>query len=43
MAIAMMIASAVISIVFLADFATTIFQLQRDRAALKMNDTGFQV
>jgi len=43
MAIAMMIASAVISIVFLVDFTKTIFQLQRDRADLKVNDNGFQV
>ncbi len=43
MAIAMMIASAVISIVFLVDFTKTIFQLQRDRAELKVNDNGFQV
>jgi len=35
MAIAMMIASAVISIVFLIDFTKTIFELQRDRAVLK--------
>ncbi|MDQ0320396.1 hypothetical protein QO002_002534 [Pararhizobium capsulatum DSM 1112] len=43
MAIAMMMASAVISIVFVVDFTKTIFQLQRDRADLKMNDSGFQV
>jgi hypothetical protein len=35
MAITMMIISAVISIVFLFDFAKTIFELQRDRSAMK--------
>lgn len=35
MAITMMIISAVISIVFLVDFAKTIFELQRDRSAMK--------
>ena len=35
MAITMMIISAVISIVFLVDFAKTIFELQRDRTAMK--------
>jgi hypothetical protein len=30
-----MIISAVISIVFLVDFAKTIFELQRDRSAMK--------
>ncbi|WP_426130324.1 hypothetical protein [Pararhizobium sp. PWRC1-1] len=42
MAITMMIISAVISIVFLVDFAKTIFQLQRDRSAMKAisRDTG---
>lgn len=43
MAITMMIASAVISLVFLVDFTKTIVQLQRDRADLKMKDGGFQV
>lgn len=35
MAITMMIVSAVISIVFLVDFAKTILELQRDRVAMK--------
>lgn len=35
MAITMMLMSAVISIVFLVDFAKTIFELQRDRSAMK--------
>ena len=35
MAIAMMIISTVISIVFLVDFTKTILQLQRDRAGMK--------
>ena len=35
MAITMMLISAVISIVFLVDFAKTIFELQRDRSAMK--------
>jgi hypothetical protein len=35
MAITMMIISAVISIVFLVDFAKTIVELQRDRSAMK--------
>ena len=35
MAITMMIISAVISIVFLVDFAKNIFELQRDRNAMK--------
>ena len=35
MAITMMIISALISIVFLVDFAKTIFELQRDRKAMK--------
>ncbi|WP_156383383.1 MULTISPECIES: hypothetical protein [Rhizobium/Agrobacterium group] len=35
MAITMMLMSAVISIVFLVDFAKTIFELQRDRTAMK--------
>ena len=35
MAVAMMIISAVISIVFLLDFTKTIFELQRDRNAMK--------
>jgi hypothetical protein len=46
MAITMMIVSAMISIVFLVDFAKTILQLQRDRTAMKTvnQDTrGFSV
>ncbi|MBP1856825.1 hypothetical protein [Rhizobium herbae] len=35
MAITMMLISAVISIVFLVDFSKTIFELQRDRNAMK--------
>jgi len=35
MAITMMLMSAAISIVFLVDFAKTIFELQRDRTAMK--------
>ena len=35
MAITMMLMSAVISFVFLVDFAKTIFELQRDRTAMK--------
>ena len=35
MAVTMMIISAVISIVFLVDFAKTICELQRDRNAMK--------
>ena len=35
MAITMMLISAVISIVFLVDFARTILDLQRDRVAMK--------
>ena len=42
MAIIMMLVSTVISIVFLVDFAKTILELQRDRAAMKTigRDTG---
>ena len=46
MAIIMMLVSAVISIVFLVDFAKTILELQRDRAAMKTitrNTGGFSV
>ncbi len=46
MAITMMIISAVISIVFLVDFAKTILQLQRDRVAMKsshQDSHGFSV
>jgi hypothetical protein len=46
MAIIMMLVSAVISIVFLVDFAKTILELQRDRAAMKAitrNTGGFSV
>lgn len=35
MAITMMLVSAMISIVFLVDFAKTIFELQRDRVAMR--------
>ncbi|WP_156392670.1 hypothetical protein [Rhizobium sp. Root482] len=46
MAIIMMLVSAVISIVFLVDFAKTILELQRDRAVMKTitrNTGGFSV
>ncbi len=46
MAITMMLVSAVISIVFLVDFAKTILQLQRDRAEMKNSASharGFSV
>lgn len=46
MAITMMLMSAVISIVFLVDFAKTIFELQRDRTAMKATSRdagGFSV
>ncbi|MCV9997030.1 hypothetical protein OE766_02075 [Pararhizobium sp. YC-54] len=46
MAIAMMLVSAVITIVFLVDFAKTIFELQRDRVAMKSTSPdagGFSV
>ncbi|MDO9418554.1 hypothetical protein [Pararhizobium sp.] len=35
MAIAMMLISAFISVMFLVDFTKTIFELHRDRSALK--------
>ncbi len=41
MAIVMMLVSAVISIVFLFDFAQTILELKRDRMTMK--DTGRDV
>lgn len=42
MATTMMLISAIISIVFLVDFARTILDLQRDRLAMKdcRQDTG---
>jgi hypothetical protein len=46
MAITMMLISAMISIVFLVDFARTILDLQRDRVAMKnssQNLGGFGV
>lgn len=46
MATTMMVTSAIISIVFLVDFARTILDLQRDRVAMKdssRNTGGFSV
>ncbi|CAN7400019.1 hypothetical protein LJR235_002411 [Pararhizobium sp. LjRoot235] len=46
MTITMMLLSAIVSLVFLVDFARTILDLQRDRVAMKdssQNAGGFSV